>query len=164
MTTVAIALGSADDENAVAAAIREAGCALIDGPEHDPETAAGRARASEIFGWRRLLFVSLSSSDRTSEPLCSASFQRFLEDREGPLERLVRSVAGSPAKGTIHVVCCFEWDADGEITLYKGDADALAGYLRLNGGPWRLTYPLGRLDAPAIDLDTPLVWRLVRPA
>jgi len=69
-------------------------------------------------------------------------------------------VAGADTVGRIAFVFCFEWSRESAISTYSGSASELSVYLRLNGGPYRLTCAPPKYSSPNIDLDTPLVWRL----
>ena len=91
-----------------------------------------------------------------------AAFECFLTETVSPIETLVHDVAEADTAGRIAFVFCFEWSRESAISTYSGSASELSVYLRLNGGPYRLTCAPPKYSSPDIDLDTPLVWRLSR--
>jgi hypothetical protein len=105
-----------------------------------------------------VLQVSNAPADRHSGGLVNASFECFLAETVSPIEALVNGVAEADTVGRIAFVFCFEWSRESALTAYRGSASELSTYLRLNGGPYRLTYGPPKYSSPDIDLDTPLVW------
>ena len=162
MDAVAIALGNATDEEAIRRVIQHVGLFVIGSGEGDGEIAAGLSAAKAAFAWDRVLQVSIAAADKHSGGLVAAAFECFLSETVSPIETLVHDVAEADTVGRIAVVFCFEWSRETAITSYSGTASDLSVYLRLNGGPFRLTYGPPKYSSPDIDLDTPLVWRLSR--
>ena len=162
MDAVAIALGNATDEEAIRRVIQHVGLFVIGSGEGDDEIAAGLSAAKAAFAWDRVLQVSIAAADKHSGGLVAAAFECFLSETVSPIETLVHDVAEADTVGRIAVVFCFEWSRESAISTYSGSASELSVYLRLNGGPFRLTYGPPKYSSPDIDLDTPLVWRLSR--
>jgi hypothetical protein len=160
MDAVAVALGSAADEEAVRRIIHQVGLFVISSGDGDDEIASGLSAAKAAFAWERVLQVSTAPADKHSGGLVDASFECFLSETMTPIERLVNGVAGTDTVGRIAFVFCFEWSRESAISTYSGSANELSVYLRLNGGPYRLTCAPPKYSSPNIDLDTPLVWRL----
>ena len=160
MDAVAVALGSAADEEAVRRIIQQVGLFVIGSGDGDDEIASGFSAAKAAFAWERVLQVSTAPTDKHSGGLVDASFECFLSETMTPIERLVNGVAGADTVGRIAFVFCFEWSRESAISTYSGSASELSVYLRLNGGPYRLTCAPPKYSSPNIDLDTPLVWRL----
>lgn len=162
MDAVAIALGNATDEEAIRRVIQHVGLFVIGSGEGDDEIASGLSAAKAAFAWDRVLQVSIAAADEHSGGLVAAAFECFLSETVSPIETLVHDVAEADTVGRIAVVFCFEWSRETAITSYSGTASDLSVYLRLNGGPFRLTYGPPKYSSPDIDLDAPLVWRLSR--
>ena len=156
MDAVAIALGNATDEEAIRRVIQHVGLFVIGSGEGDGEIAAGLSAAKAAFAWERLLQVSIAAADRHSGGLVAAAFECFLSETVSPIETLVHDVAEADTVGRIAVVFCFEWSRESAISTYSGTASDLSVYLRLNGGPYRLTCAPPKYSSPDIDLDTPL--------
>jgi hypothetical protein len=160
MDAVIIAIGDAADEDTIRRAVARVGLFVVDVATTDSEIEPGLSAAKAALAWDRILQVSDSASAHDSGDLVNASFECLLSDNVSPIEKLVCGIAESSTVGPITIVFCYEWSRESAITYYKGSSSELSVYLRLNGGPYRMTNSFPKYASPDIDLDTPLVWLL----
>jgi hypothetical protein len=160
MDAVIIAISDAADEDAVRREVARVGLFVVNLNSFDSEIEPGLSAAKAALAWDRLFQVSDSASVHDSGRLVSSSFECLLSDSCSPIEKLARGIAESCTAGPITVVFCYAWSRDSAITYYKGSSSELAVYLRLNGGPYRITRSYPKYHSPNLDLDTPLVWLL----
>ncbi|MCY3016279.1 MAG: hypothetical protein NT171_16525 [Planctomycetota bacterium] len=158
MDAVIIAIRDAADEDAIRRAVALVGLSVVNLASFDSEIEPGLSAAKAALAWDRLLQVSDSASSRDSGNLVNTSFEYLLSDDLSLIEKLAYGIAESSTVGPITLVFCYEWSRESEITYYKGSPAELSVYLRLNGGPYRMTRSSPKYTSPDIDLDTPLIW------
>ena len=126
----------------------------------DSEIREGLEHFCSLKGIKKLHFLVKSPSDLTSNHLTQEIADDLSQGKPSRIDILAQRIKADKIESSIWFIFAFTWRAADEISYFSGRADALHQYMLLNGGAYRLVYVVDR-DKYNIDLDTPLVWKII---
>jgi|688.fasta_scaffold476659_2 hypothetical protein len=163
MDRVVVAIASDVDVQTVRRIVQDVG---LNFPQADfwadIETAPGLRQFKNIVGICEVLFLVLHPNDNSSSRVTQETFESVvIKATQSRLESLVRALGQGDLVSDVWLFFVYSWSENQEIVYYEGDASAFSCHLKLNGGAFRTTYNVIKKTLN-IDLDTPLVWKVVR--
>jgi len=101
-----------------------------------------------------------SKDDLTSNKLSIKIAKEVSEGLEPCLSRLGKLILEQIKEGEFWLMFAYEWVSGDNVVYLEGAPEDLAVYIKLNGGAYCLLHSFST-QATNIDIDTPLVWKLV---
>ena len=159
MDTIAVGWKGAIPATVFEEAIHKIGLTSAD-LSGDGEVQSGIQECMQALALDGILYLVQSEKDSTSNKVTSRIFDEICQDFVPCVPRLGTLLQDRIDGGQIWFFFAHDWPAGISVGYFEGTPQDLTSYLKLNGGAFRRLRSFST-KATNLDLDTPLVWKII---